>query len=95
MMASSKQIVALQFDTLNSEGAQFKPMNTTLKSPEGRPVFVEFEVPSALVTVDVKGEIHLTPEGMATISKEWYKTLYYAKLAADAELVKEAKKNAQ
>jgi hypothetical protein len=92
MMASSKQIVALQFDTLNSEGAQFKPMNTTLKSPEGRPIFVEFLVPSDQVTMDVKGEIHLTPEGMAMISKEWYKVLYHAKLSADAELTKEVKR---
>ena len=95
MMASSKQIVALQFDTLNSDFLPYKPMGCVLKSPEGRPVFVEFLVPSDQVTMDVKNEIHLTPEGMAMIAAEWGKVLYHAKLAADAELAKEAKKNAK
>jgi hypothetical protein len=91
-MGSSKQIVALQFDALNSEGAAYKPFNITLKSPEGRPVFVEFEVPSSMVHMDASNEIHLSPEGMALIGKTWYKLLAHTKLAADDEIVKEGKR---
>lgn len=90
-MAATKQLINLEFDSLNSEAAQFKPFNCTLKG-NGQ-IYVEFEVPSSMVRlIDMESkQVTLTPEGMTLIAAEWYKTQLRAKLRADAELAKEAK----